>query len=242
MRNSTPPLRSVRESAFSSAKRPRHIFSSCAFVGAAIVASLWAGRSALADNLLINGSFETPVIAPPSYTFIGAFSFTGWSGYSPATSLSNACGLSRGMQYGLPDYDGQQVFSLNGGDAPPGSWIEQTFSTAPGQLYEIDFMCGRSGYYSQSLSLNAQVFDSSSQQLAILSAMPPATAGWSAKTFNFVADSTSSRLRFTDTSGSNPNNDIVLDAVSASAIPEPGSLSLFGVGAFALLTRRKRTP
>jgi hypothetical protein len=207
-----------------------------------LAAGMWiglgVGRSALADNLLINGSFETPVITPPSYPFLGSYSFAGWNGYSPATSLANACGLSRGTQYGLVDYDGQQVFSLDGGDAPPGTWIEQTFTTTPGQLYKIDFVIGRSGSSAASLSLNAQVFDSSSQQLANLSASPPTNAGWNSATFNFVANSISSRLRFTDTSGSNPNSDNVIDFVSATAVPEPASMIVFALGTAGLLVRR----
>jgi hypothetical protein len=242
MRYYTQPLGVRKELSILERTRRRRAIRLGALMRAASEASLSAGHAVRAGNLITNGSFELPVIAPPSYTFIGYCSFTGWNGYSPATTGANACGLSRGMQYGWPDYDGEQVFSQDGGDAPPGAWIEQTFATIPGQLYEIDFMCGRSGFSTQAPSLNAQVFDSGNQQLASLTAVPPSTAGWLAKTFNFLADLQFSRLCFTDTSGSNPGNDLHIDAVSATAIPGPASLALFGAGALALWLRRRKTP
>jgi hypothetical protein len=182
-------------------------------------------------NLLINGSFEEPVVSYQD-NVIGSFSFPGWTGFSTGSGGDGNAGIDAGVDYGLAPYDGNQEFSFNGGNPPPGTYIEQTFATTPGSEYSVTFAVGRDGGYpDQILTLESQIFGSSGQ-LAIQIGAPPSSIGWSLETFTFVADSELSTLQFTDISGSNPNTDLDLDAVSVTAVvPEPSTVLLFLFGA-----------
>lgn len=192
------------------------------------LSSTWAR----AQNLLVNGSFEEPAVTS-NLNFQGAFSFPGWSGFSTGSGPGGGnAGIVPGVNFGLAPYDGNQAFSFNGNNPPPGTYIEQTFQTSPGLEYSVTLAVGRNnGFPSQALELFSQVFDSTGNQLASLTSAPPSTVGYSPVSFSFVADSDSSRLRFTDVSGSNPNTDLFIDAVAVSEVPEPSAPALIVLAA-----------
>jgi RHS repeat-associated protein len=176
--------------------------------------SAYAGPANTA-NPLTNGSFEEPSVAT-CQNYTGNFSVNGWTGYCPGNGQNGNAGLVRGTSYGLSPDDGQQQFTFNGANPPAGGYIEQTFATTPGRLYQVEFAVGHSGANGAPLSLNAHVFDDSSAELAGVSATPPTNAEYRTVTFQFVADSATSRLRFTDTSGYNPISDLFVDGVSVT--------------------------
>jgi PEP-CTERM motif len=60
---------------------------------------------------------------------------------------------------------------------------------------------------------------------------------WLEESFAFTADSTTTRLSFVDTSGSDDNASF-LDNVSVSEVPEP--MTLLSLGLIALLVWRRR--
>lgn len=189
------------------------------------------------NGAILNGSFEEPVIVE-NLNFTGAFSFNGWTGFSTGTGGDGNAGIVVGTEFGLSPSDGNQHFSFNGNNPPFGTYIEQTFATTIGKSYSVSFCIARNnGFAEQFLALNAQVFNGAGAQLASLLAQPLATTNYTTKTFAFVADSETSRLRFTDASGANPNTDVFIDAVSI--VPEPSSALLLLSGA-ALLIRRRR--
>jgi hypothetical protein len=181
-------------------------------------------------NLLINGSFELPVVSYQD-NFTGSFSFPGWTGFSTGSGGDGTAGIVAGTQFGLTPDDGNQDFSFNGNNPLAGTYIEQTFATMLGSEYSVAFAVGRNnGFSDQILALESQVFGSSGQ-LAIQISAPPSSIGWSLETFTFVADSDASTLQFTDISGSNPNTDLELDAVSVTAlVPEPSTVLLLLCG------------
>jgi hypothetical protein len=66
------------------------------------------------------------------------------------------------------------------------------------------------------------------------------------KTYSFTATGASELLQFDSLNLNAPGYDVGLDKVSiasATAVPEPGTLSLLGLGLAALgFTRRRKTP
>jgi hypothetical protein len=190
-------------------------------------------------NLIINGNFEDPVVSFED-NFTGSFSFPGWTGFSTGSGGDGNAGIVAGVNYGLTPYDSTQLFSFNGENPPPGTYIEQSFATTPGSEYSVAFAVGRNaGFPDQILTLESQVFGSSGQ-LALQISAPPSSIGWSLENFTFVADSELSTLQFTDISGSNPNTDLDLDAVSVTAaVPEPSTVLLLLCGTCSVFFGKK---
>jgi hypothetical protein len=208
-----------------------------------LAACFLAPADGLCGNLLVNGSFEQPVVSS-NLNFIGSFSFPGWSASSTGAGNGGGnAGITVGTDFGLAPFNGNQAFSFNGDNPPAGTYLEQTFPTTAGLQYTVSFAVGRNnGFPDQILELQSEVFGSVGDQLALQLSFPPSTIGWSQDSFTFVADSSSSRLRFTDISGSNPNTDLFVDGVSVSAVPEPDTLSLLLVcGAGWLFLNQART-
>lgn len=193
---------------------------------------------ALRADLILNGSFESPTISG-NLNFVGAFSFDGWSAFS--TGGGGNAGIVDGLDFGLAPYDGNQHFSFNGNDPAAGSWIEQSFSTVAGQTYAVEFAVGRNnGFAAQVLQIEGEVFGASDGLLASFSGAPPESIGYQLATFQFTADSSTSRLRFTDTSGSNPNTDLFLDSVAVTAVPDVADTAVLLLVALAAAGAARR--
>jgi hypothetical protein len=209
-----------------------------ATVGAFVLAHVIAGE-AKAEQL-VNGGFELPELVE-NQNFVGAFSFLGWTGFS--TGNGGNAGIVHGLDFGLMPFDGIQGFSFNGNNPPAGSFIEQAFPTVPGETYVVNFAVGRNnGFAAQFLQLDASVYGSGGDLLASIATSPPSDVGFLTTSFVFTANSVSSRLRFTDNSGSNPNTDLFLDGIRVAAVADSGNtVSLLGLSAlvaFAIMQKR----
>jgi hypothetical protein len=178
-----------------------------------------------AENLIVNGSFENPIITGNELNFSGAFSIPGWSGYSTGNGTTSSSGIINAT-VGPPPLDGSQDFSFNGGNPPAGSYIEQSFATTEYQQYSLTFSLYRFNDQTSAVQLNAGLIDPSANTILNLTAVPQANAGWTTFTEQFTSDAASLTLKFTDTSPSNPNTDLIIDAVSIVAVPEPSSWAL----------------
>lgn len=192
--------------------------------------------------VIVNGGFEDPQVTS-NLNFVGPYSFPGWTAFS--TGSGGNAGIARDTDFGLTPYAGDQMFGFNGVNPPAGSWVEQTFATQAGTTYSVEFAVGRNnGFGWQFLQLQAEIFGAGDALIATASAVPPPTVGWQVSSFDFVADASTTRLRFTDTSGANPNTDLFLDAVTVTAapitnVPDSGMTALLvTVGALALLWGR----
>lgn len=174
--------------------------------------------------LLENGDFETPQFST-SQDFTGKGSFGGWRAFS--TGGKGNAGLVVGSGFGLSPHSGTQTFCFNGNNPPPGSWIEQTFQTVAGAEYRVVYHVGRNGDSGEKLKLSVQIFDSDSKLLASAENGAPPTGVWVRREVSFTAASSTSRLRFTDVSDSNPMSGLYLDTISvapATRVPRPADV------------------
>ncbi|MEO7300608.1 MAG: DUF642 domain-containing protein [Verrucomicrobiota bacterium] len=187
------------------------------FVGAVLTFGL---GEILAQNLLINGSFETPSHSANSIISfqVGSTNVPGWniegtgSVYIVTTPLSG---------WSFAALDGQQFLDFNQ------ATVSQTFSTMVGESYEVEFTAG----HFQGRT-NQQIFGeivSSNIVLGSLTAFAPTNAGWSAPSrFRFAATGSTATLQFRGTNGT-VNVDLAMDAVSVQRVAVPLSIGLIGI-------------
>src|SRR3954469_5340720 len=117
-----------------------------------------------------------------------------------------------------PATDGSSVVVLNIGDEGPGSVLSQTFTTKVGQRYELSFDYGCGGPITDqrlevALEGNGVLFDQ-----VILIAGIDTHPLYMPQRINFVANSTSTKLTFTDASYTYVILDSMLDNVAVTAI------------------------
>jgi hypothetical protein len=177
------------------------------------------GRSAFADNLLSNGSFQSGDL-------------TGWT-------ISGNDDGNTGVTNVLPDFP--PFFSYTGEDADgfyaflgtvgADAVISQTVSDSSGQAYTVSFWYNADGS-------SPSDFSASWDGTALLSLTDPLTNGWTFYSFGVTGTGS-------DTLSFSAHNDPYYDALDNVAVfattPEPGTLALLGLGLTALIgiTRRK---
>jgi hypothetical protein len=217
-------------------------------VGAA--STLVAASSAAAANLVVNGSFETPVISnPPGFVVFGTGNpgITGWTINSGDVDVDRA-GL---LGTTATAAEGNQWLDLNG--FVRGN-ISQNFATTPGQTYHLEFFYSdnpfNNGNGSQqgvpktgTFSLRDATNPNFATNLILLDDFTHSTAtganfDWTEFDVDFVAVSTLTRLAFAGDLDSGSTGPFI-DAVSVT-VPEPGTLSLLGAGLLAWGYCRRR--
>lgn len=190
---------------------------------------------ASAANLLVNGSFEAPVVTGSCCTTTPPTPIPGWTVESgdvnvvTGTYFSNPTGSNHA-------YDGMQYLDLIGQSGS--GVISQTFSTEVGKLYTLTFAYANNPFVSTAsgdLSVG-DLLDSITH-----SGSSNKDLGWVVYSQNFRADSTSTTLRFTNTAGGGSQG-VYLDGISInSAVPEPAAWMLMILG-FGLVGAAMRSP
>ncbi len=216
--------------------------SKCLFLALA----LWLGgvSAAPAASLLVNGSFEQgsadPSNTPAGFLAVGVgeTTITGWEVFNNPLDW---------IAWLWPASDGLNSVDLDGSFT---SGIRQTFATVPGQTYSVTFDMGGNLSGSPAIKPLRVSADGQSAKFYV------DTTGYTQMTYvqqswSFVADDTSATLEFrslTDDLAENPGGvqayGPVIDNVSAVAAPEPTTLSLLGIGTFAVFgtaARRRRS-
>ena len=175
-------------------------------------------------NLLLNGSFEDDSIPGP-FAYKANGSLTGWG----STNAGNGTVLFTGAY--KPVADGLQAVQLE----YPNDTLFQTFATTSGQTYEVKFSL--SAYDTTPAALQVDVAGSSQSYSG-------SSAGYTTYSFQFVANSASSTLTFTNTHLPPPAYAYPhLDNVSVNAVPEPEgyALAMLALGGLGLVARRRKS-
>lgn len=188
--------------------------------------------SVQAADLVTNGSFELGGTG---------WSFTDTVGFAPVSQYQDCCGINGS---GYPSINGNSAAFFGWGQQTGGT-LYQTLSTHAGTTYTVNFSYGalaQNQLQTMTVSalngaaelshLNVQAYGSYDQ--------PHLVSGYS---FQFTANSSSTKLLFSDTSAITNNTDAMIDSVSVmAAVPEPETYAMLvaGLGMIGFLARRRK--
>lgn len=204
-------------------------------IGLAAAILVVAAGHASAGDLIINGNFSEPNAATlPNdgsvykFVYAGDPSLTGWT----VTSGSVETDLTTST-FGTSTASGNpQNLDLDGNSA---GTIAQSFATTMGQTYSLSFYYSDNPYGSGAAA-TVSASDSSLTPLSIThSDAAYGSLNWQYVQVNFIATSTSSTLTFASNDPASSTTGILLDNVRVSAVPEPSSIVLFGLGGLGVV-------
>jgi choice-of-anchor C domain-containing protein len=189
-------------------------------------------------NLLVNGSFE--VGPSPGATFVnlstGSTVVTGWT----------VTGLTVDYVGGLwVASDGSRSIDLDGSVGSPftNGGVAQTFATTPGMQYVVHFdLAGNPNNLPTLKPMRVSAGGQSQDFSFDISGHSVSDMGWLAQTWTFNAVAATTTLEFRSlTQAPKVGWGAVVDNVSVTAVPEPGTwaLMLGGLLAMAGVARRR---
>jgi hypothetical protein len=235
----------------------------------ALLFSYLAAIPAAHANLILNGSFESPIV-PSSSPSCGSMFNTQCQGFYSHDQVSPPSGgpfdiggwwvIGKGgkdgvaviMQLGngytenslhFDAQDGNQSLDLTGEGNQGANGVKQSVSTIIGMPYVLSFYVGRQDPLAPGYEIGPSALDLILNQDAPISFIATDTLAndiaWTQFTFGFTATTAFTTFAFLNATGVG-NNFAGLDNVDLEAIPEPGTLALFGLGFGALLLLRRR--
>jgi len=119
---------------------------------------------------------------------------------------------------------GSKLVGFNGANTAPNAVLSQSFATVAGQSYTLSFDAGTLSYVSsqQRVQVSADGAGNVLSQLITLNAGTGGNNVWSARTFNFTANSATTTLTFRDQSSTTNGLDLTLDNVKVIATGSGG--------------------
>jgi hypothetical protein len=222
------------------------------FLGTAALALFLCGTGQAKADLIVNGSFETPIVPNGSFSNFsqGSSALTGWTVFGAAGGVSIVSGtfVQNGVTFNAED--GTQWLDLTGDGTNSNEGVSQAVTTTVGHLYELSYWVGN--------TTGGSIFGTTSTVLVSLNGVPTLTStnsnadstglNWEQFTYTFVAGASTITLAFQNgdppSDNSNGLDNVVLTDLGPAGIsgvaPEPASLAMVATGvAFLALTRRK---
>jgi hypothetical protein len=229
-------------------------------VGALAIAFMCSTAQA---NLITNGSFETPLVQTGGFTNFGtgSTSITGWTVVGPQASIVSGSYASSGLRF--PAEDGNQWMDLTGDVSIRGEGVMQTVATTAGTSYNLSFWVGNQvnpgGIYGLTSTVNLSINGGPNLAFTNSNGSGSTNQNWREFITSFIATSASTTLQFLNgdpiSDNTNGLDNIVLLEGSPSggggttsngtggtptAVPEPFTLGLFGIGLIAVAASRRR--
>ena len=235
----------------------------------ALLFSSVAAVPAAHANLILNGSFESPIVPSSSLScgiafntqcqgfyshnqinppVAGPFDIGAWS----VVGKGGAPGVAVVMQLGngytenalrFDAQDGAQSLDLTGEGNQGANGIKQSIATVIGGHYFLSFYLGREDPLAPGYEIGPSALDLILNQDAPVNFVATATVAndiaWTQFTYGFTATAAMTTIAFLNATGVG-NNFAGVDNVDLEAIPEPASLALLGLGLSGLFLLRRR--
>jgi Protein of unknown function (DUF642)/PEP-CTERM motif len=194
--------------------------------------------------VIVNGSFEAPLVATGTFDSFGATStsITGW-----VVVGINATIVESQFSYPPMIFQAQednQFLDLTGpGTNFSGNGVSQNVATIIGQQYAISFYVGSGTDFSTFTASTVDLSINGGARVSFTNPNTPTTSlDWQPFEFNFTAIGPVTEITFLN--GSGPGNHLsALDNVTIAAIPEPSSFAMLAgaLGLAGALARRRRS-
>lgn len=192
-----------------------------------ILAGLILGLGFIASanaNLLVNGSFESNILAPGGWAYLPSKAVAGWDGSNIELWRSKD---------GVSAADGFNFVELNAHPAAASFAIYQQFATVAGQNYDLSFFYRARANSDEAFSVSVGDLTATINDHT--------TSSWSFFSGTFKATSALSTLTFTSLTSGTVGN--FLDGVSVTAspvaVPVPMTLGLMALALVGLRLRRR---
>lgn len=234
----------------------------CLFTVALLIVCFTVAIPAVADNILVNGSFESPIVPLSSQCgpYSGCIGYTnaiagqdnigGWTVIGKNAATDPAAVLLLGSNYVEPDnnsgntlffhaYDGSQAVDLTGeGNQGLVNGIKQQVSTTAGLTYGLSFFLGHQfgaaqGYTNGPASI-AVYLDGNLAAIFQNQNDTFEDVTWQRFSYTFTAASDQTVVAFLNNTPLG-NNYAGLDDVQLQRVPEPSSMMLLGSGLLAAI-------
>jgi len=198
-------------------------------------------------NLMNNGSFETPAVPVGSFTSFpsGSVSIPGWTVVGGG-GVAIVSGTFSQECCTFPAEDGAQWLDLTGDLSNSVEGVEQTVASTAGTNYTLSFWIGNifdpTGIFGTTSAVNVIAGGTSLGTFTNGSTIT-GTQVWQKFTTSFTATGSSTTIDFLNADSTNDNSnglDNVVLTADTIGVPDPGTLSLVGLGIIAIGIVRRR--